>query len=185
MSKIILLSNKEKIITNKVSGNIYPSYSFVRYFLGDNPEIDQEFARLQKEFGLKFFSLFIVNQQTKIKYYFSSAPTWNDYYIKYNLINHDHLYKHAFSVMNSKNDVHTLIYHNCCPILTSEANDVDIERKMNGKYGNGYGVAYKKGKYLEVSGFGGAVEDKLFSVKMPIQETQKIVSMTRMFMIGL
>ena len=86
MSKIIMLSNKENIITNKVSGNIYPSYSFVRYLLGDKPEIDQEFARLQKKFGLKFFSLFIVNQQTKIKYYFSSAPAWNDYYIKYNLI---------------------------------------------------------------------------------------------------
>ena len=186
MSKLILLSNREKIITNEMDVSTYPSYSFVRYFIGDDSAIDEEFYRLQKKFGLKFFSFFIINQQTKTKYYFSSDSSWNDYYIKHNLINYDHLYKHAFSVMlNTTNGVATLIYWDSCPILTKEAKDVDIERKMRGKYSNGYGVAYKKGKYFEVSGFGGAVEDKLFSVKMPVNETQAIVSMVRRLMIGL
>ncbi|WP_150464698.1 hypothetical protein [Francisella sp. XLW-1] len=168
MSKIILLSPKEKVINHKAMiHRCYDSYTFVRYFLGDNHEIDAEFFRLKKECGLVFFSLFIIDETKKIKYYFSSDEVWNNYYIKNNLINHDHLYRHALSICRNSKDVSTtLVHHNSCPILTPENKDVEFERKAVGKYSNGYGFVYKKGKYIEISGFGGAIDDKKFSAKL-------------------
>lgn len=185
MSKIVLLSKKEKILNHRSIKSNYGSYSFVRYFLGDNHEIDAEFHRLKKKYGLVFFSLFIVDERRKIKYYFSSDESWNDYYIRNNLINHDHLYQHAFSIVNSKEESMKLVYWDSCPLLTPESKDVDTERKLVGKYSNGYGLVYRKGKYVEISGFGGNVDDKFFSAKMPMYETQKLVSMTRFMMVGL
>ncbi|MCF6808573.1 hypothetical protein L3V79_09245 [Thiotrichales bacterium 19S9-12] len=184
MSRHIFLSNEEKVIDNtiEVTKN---KYLFIRHFLNDNCEVTNEFYRLKSKYRLNFFSLFIIDNNLKRKYYFSSNKDWNDYYIKHELINYDHLYQHAFSVLDNKMIVPKLIHWNSCPIITPESKDVDVERKMYGKYGNGFGLAYKSINYIEISGIGGAVDDHFFCAKMPVSETKKLIDLTRKLMIGL
>lgn len=155
-----------------------------------NKSLADEFTKRKNEMGLKFFSQYYHDINQDIKYYVSSNPDWTKYYLKNNLIEHDHLYEEGVKLDNylskyGKKTYNKLFYWHTIDMVRQEHKEVNDERLIYAKHDHGVGHLQKYNNLIIATVLSGDIKDKNFYRKLRPNDFEVMGNLSRKSIINI